>query len=435
MAMKVNIRQVIYNTLSKVPSRKNKLLHKSEVFCMAPWIQLHAQTNGKVAPCCMSAVSDGCEFGDLRENPRMEDAWNSTNAKQLRLNMLKGEKSNICSHCYDYEKNGKFSERMTYNRDYGKVFSKVTATAPDGSLEGLDIPLIDIRFNNKCNYKCRICDSAFSTLWFDEEQLINRPRRPPTYDTEKEINAASDVETFMESYKRMLPGVKRLHFAGGEPLVMREHFETLQHLIAIGHTHLTLSYNTNFSMLRYKEFSIIELWNKFDSVDIWASLDGMGAQGDYHRKGQKWERIEDNIRMAQQKCTSMLFGVNITVSIFNILHVPNFYKHLVENKLAAPDRINLYLLFDPSYYSIVHLTPALKDKAQQQFEIFEKEYLSKFSSEKTSNIRNHIKSVINYMNGEQGHLQPEFKKWVHAVDEIRNEKFETIFPELQEMMR
>lgn len=222
------------------------LLKESQVFCMAPWIQLHAQTNGKVAPCCMSAVYDSNELGDLRVNPKLEDAWNSDNAKQLRLNMLNGKKSSICSHCYDYEKNGKQSERMTYNRDYVHEFHRVKKTGADGTYADVNIPLIDIRFSNKCNYKCRICDSAFSALWFDEEQKIDRPRRPPTIDTEKDIKAVADTSAFMSSYKTLLPNVQRLHFAGGEPLFMDEHYETLEYLIAIGRTNITLSYNTNF---------------------------------------------------------------------------------------------------------------------------------------------------------------------------------------------
>ena len=307
---------------------------------MAPWIQLHAQTNGKVAPCCMASVHGGNELGDLRENPNLEDAWNSENMKQLRLNMLKGKQSSICTHCYDYEKVGKFSERKQYNKDYKRDYSKVAATLKDGSLKDLDVPLIDIRFSNKCNYKCRICDSAFSSLWYEEEQKINKP----SFGDAKEMKIARDEIKFWSSFEKVLPNVKRLHFAGGEPLFMDEHYKALEYLIAIGKTDVTLSYNTNFSTLRYKKYNVTEMWNKFKTVDVWSSLDAMGAQGDYQRKGQKWEKIEENIRTVQKECPTVLFGVNVTVSIFNILHVPAFYRYMVQNKFVQPERMNLYLL-------------------------------------------------------------------------------------------
>jgi hypothetical protein len=56
------------NLLGRVGERKN-LFQDSKVFCMAPWIQLHAQTNGKVAPCCMSSIKNGNEIGDLKFKP------------------------------------------------------------------------------------------------------------------------------------------------------------------------------------------------------------------------------------------------------------------------------------------------------------------------------------------------------------------------------
>ena len=114
----MNIKELIKTSYSRLLASNSKLLNKSDVFCMAPWIQLHAQTNGKVAPCCMSAMHDANEVGDLKENPKIEDAWNSKNMKQLRMNMLTGKESSLCKHCYDYEKVGKFSERKQYNRDY-----------------------------------------------------------------------------------------------------------------------------------------------------------------------------------------------------------------------------------------------------------------------------------------------------------------------------
>jgi MoaA/NifB/PqqE/SkfB family radical SAM enzyme len=425
----MNFPEVIQKAYSRLRAANSPLLNKSEVFCMAPWIQLHAQTNGKVAPCCMSSVFGGNELGDLRENPKLEDAWNSDNMKQLRLNMLQGKKSTICSHCYDYEKLGKTSERITYNRDYQRYYPRISATLKDGTVEELDVPLIDIRFSNKCNYKCRICDSVYSSLWYEEEMKTGKiPGLPST----KEMRLANDEEGFWKSYTKFLPRVKRLHFAGGEPLFMDEHYKALEHLIAIGNTDVTLSYNTNFSTLRYKKYDVVELWNKFKTVDVWASLDMMGDKGDYQRKGQRWEKIEENIRRVQKESTSVLFGVNVTVSIFNILDVPAFFRYMVENKFVEPHRMNLYLLFDPNYMSVTNLTPALKEEAIRRFDSFEKDYLSTLAD--AANIRNHARAVIAYMLSKNDSRQKEFSHWADAIDVVRNEKFISTFPELKEMM-
>lgn len=426
----LQIRRPLKTLYSLILSLDSKLLNKSDVFCMSPWIQLHAQTNGKVAPCCMAAVNDGNEIGDLRQNPNLEDAWNSGHMKQLRLDMLHGKKNSLCTNCYKYEELGRVSERMQYNRDYKHYFSRIKNTGADGSLPVADVPLIDIRFSNKCNYKCRICSSEYSSLWYEEEQKLGAAAN---YDGTKEMKVAGDDAAFWQSYKKMLPHVRRIHFAGGEPLFMDEHYQALEHLIAIDNKDVILSYNTNFSTLRYKKYDVTELWNKFKKVDVWASLDGMFEKGDYQRKGQKWAKIEENIRTVQQHCPNVLFGVNVTVSIFNILSIPEFYRYMVDNKLVQPGRMNLYLLFEPDHFRITHLTPALKHKVIQQFEDFEKNYLSTLPH--STNISNHVNAVITFMQGNTtGNLKPLHDN-IKAIDAIRGENFTAIFPELEELMR
>jgi MoaA/NifB/PqqE/SkfB family radical SAM enzyme len=411
------------------PSGKRKaLLDNSKVFCMAPWIQLHAQTNGKVAPCCMSSIKNGNEIGDLNINPSLLDSWNSENMKKLRLDMLSGNKNSICDNCYDYEKLGRSTERHYYNRDFQNYFSRVKDTNSDGAVNNNTVPIIDIRFSNKCNYKCRICNSDYSTLWYDEEIKLGKSVNPLS----KEIKVAANEIKFWESFKALLPTVKRLHFAGGEPLFMDEHYATLEHLIAIGNKNVNLTYNTNFSTLRYKRYNVVDLWKNFRQVDIWASLDGMGPQGDYQRKGQKWETIEENIRIIQQECENVVFGVNVTVSIFNIMHIPDFFKYLVEQKLVKPERVNLYPLMYPQHFSVDNLLPELKTKATELHRNFEKNYLQ--NNPKYENIANHYNAIITLMNANDRQAKLAFKQAIESVDTIREEDFKTTFPELKSML-
>jgi MoaA/NifB/PqqE/SkfB family radical SAM enzyme len=423
----MSIRNKIDALFTPRVSRKGRLFEQSKVFCMSPWIQLHAQTNGKVSPCCMSSVADGNEIGDLKLNPDLSASWNSDNMKKIRRNMLHGEKSSICSNCYKYEELGKFSERMQYNKDFRHYYPRVESTQPDGALPDPSVPIIDIRFSNKCNYKCRICSSEYSTLWLEDE--IKAGLAAPHQVKEK--RAASDDLAFWESFKKLLPTVKRLHFAGGEPLFMEEHYQVLEYLISIGKTDVNLTYNTNLSTLRFKRHNVIDYWRQFRQVDIWASLDGMGPQGDYQRKGQKWAGIEDNIRAIQAACPNVFFGVNITTSILNIFHIPDFYRHLVDHGFVKPDRVNLYLLFYPDCFAITNLTPALKQKVMALYDRFSKEYLDKIHDSKKT--KDHVAAVLNLMNSKQDALLYAFYDKITRVDHIREEDFLAIYPELKEM--
>ncbi len=396
---------------------------------MAPWIQLHAQTNGHVAPCCMADAWDGRETGNLNENARLNEQWNSPKMKELRLNMLKGKESSICGNCYKYESFGKVSERNTYNRDHFRHISRLLITDNTGHLKTDSIPLIDLRFNNKCNYKCRICNSEYSSLWYEDELVVgnfygNQPLK---------LRSLTSLENELwKTLDEQLATVQRIHFAGGEPLYMDEHYRVLEKLLEFGNRKAILSYNTNFSTLKYKNYNVTEIWGKFDNVDIWASLDGMGEKGDYQRKGQRWNKIEENIREIQKKCPHVIFGINITVSIFNLFDITEFYSYLVTNKFVKPDRVNLYLLFGPECFSIAQLTPGLKEKAVRKIDEFIVHTLPQIPN--SSNFKNHLLSVQSYLTSHEPTHQDQLRERIKKVDAIRDEKFEEIFPELVELI-
>jgi organic radical activating enzyme len=408
---------------------KKALLQESSVFCMAPWIQLHAQTNGHVAPCCMADAWDGRETGNLKENAKLNEQWNSSKMKELRLNMLKGKESPICGNCYKYESFGKVSERNTYNRDHFRHISRLLITDSTGYLKTDSIPLIDLRFNNKCNYKCRICNSEYSSLWYEDELKVGNYYGNEPVKLKSMTALDSDLWTTLDS---QLATVQRIHFAGGEPLYMDEHYRVLEKLLELGNNQAILSYNTNFSTLRYKNFNVVEIWSKFKNVDIWASLDGMGAKGDYQRKGQRWNKIEENIREIQKSCPQVIFGVNITVSIFNIFDITDFYEYLVINNLAKADRVNLYLLFGPECFSIAQLSLSLKDKAMFKINEFLANKLPKIPN--SSNFKNHLLSVQSYLTSHEPTHQEELRDRIKKVDTVRDEKFEDLFPELAELI-
>lgn len=404
--------------------RNHPNINKSKVFCMSPWIQLHAQTNGFVGPCCMASMNESNKLSDLNDNPNLKEAWNSDKMRELRVNMLNGIKSSICDNCYKYEELGHESERMKYNRDYVDKSDRVFKMSKDGFVEQ-PILLLDLRYSNKCNYKCRICDSSYSSLWYEDEQKLGKtPQLPSQKKMHLLLKQGDDISSMHDT----LQNVIKIHFAGGEPLIMDEHYDVLKRLLEMHRNNVTLSYNTNFSTLKYKNVNIVELWKKFDKVDVWASLDGMGARGDYMRKGQRWNTIEENIQTFFKEVPNGLLGVNITVSLLNVFHIPDFVQYLIQQLKIHPQRINLYLLFGPHYYSLIQLPIDLKQKAEAVLLRFKNEYLSNLDG--GNHLSGHIDMVINHLNSEQGNELDKFLYWTQKIDELRGENFVEVFPEL-----
>jgi MoaA/NifB/PqqE/SkfB family radical SAM enzyme len=405
-------------------------LKSSKVFCMAPWIQLHAQTNGHVAPCCMASMHSGNELADLNTNANLSTAWNNEAMQNLRKNMLEGKENRLCINCYKYESLGKKSERQKYNEDYVREAGRVLQTSREGKIAAHFKPLyLDLRFSNKCNFKCRICDSSYSALWYEEEQKLGKKPQLPS---EKNMYLSDKKGEFRKSLLPLLNEVERIHFAGGEPLIMDEHYDILLYLLGQGLNHVVLSYNTNFSTLKYKGHNVLDLWSQFPQVEVWASLDGVGEQGDYMRKGQRWNVIEQNILTLKIECPHVLFGVNATISCFNILHLTELLDYLIEKDLAAPQRIYLYLLFGPAYFSITQLPDTIKEKAEKNIRAW---MAPRLKTNAYHTLLEHLETILTYMNSEESTILDQTKEWIIKVDKLRNENFASVFPELADMLK
>ena len=132
---------------------------------------------------------------------------------------------------------------------------------------------------------------------------------------------------------------RSLYFAGGEPLMMAEHYSLLKLLVERGRTGVCLRYNTNLSRTEFAGTSIFDLWSKFDRVMVQASVDA--AHGCRGRAGAQWIQLGhvfvENIATAEATRARMQtsrFGV--TVSALNILSLPELLEALGDECGAAP---------------------------------------------------------------------------------------------------
>lgn len=110
----------------------------SKVFCILPWIHIHLNTEGDVFPCCVSWTPQReSRIGWLKDNS-LEELFNNDFMKQLRLDMLNGkERPDVCSNCYDRERQGFQSARQGYNNNHQDEESQkiVNSTSVDGYVD------------------------------------------------------------------------------------------------------------------------------------------------------------------------------------------------------------------------------------------------------------------------------------------------------------
>ena len=162
--------------------------------------------------------------------------------------------------------------------------------------------------------------------------------------------------------------VEQFYFAGGEPIIMEEHLRILKELDKRKMYHVRLIYNTNFSKSKFKGTDIFELWNKFDSVSIGASLDAEGSRAELMRKGTVWKDIVANRKRMLEVCPQVDFYISSTVGLVNALHVVDFHKNWVEQGLIKPQDFNFNLLQFPLWQRMDLLPLEYKQQIKEKYE-------------------------------------------------------------------
>lgn len=393
-------------------------------FCVSPWIHLHTWPNNQVYPCCMTPMEH--PVGDLQKDD-LKTIWNSEKMKDLRLTFLKDERPSTCSRCYQMEDLGQRSVRNKLNDDFKDHIQKAEFTKEDGTFDEFNLVYWDFRFNNICNFRCRTCGPQLSSGWYEDTKKMYGKLPLDVKVIKNNADTWEEVEPLFDI-------VEEIYFAGGEPLIMEEHYRILKKLDEMKRYDVRLRYNTNFSQLKYKSLNVVEMWPKFDSVHLSISLDGGGTKGEYIRKNMVWDDILTNREKFKPMPSNIYFYINFTLSVMNSFHVVDFHRECIETGfIETPDHFRLNILQFPMHFRLQILSEKIK---QQLVKLYEDhiEYLKTFKYSRS--MINDFQTAINYINAEDHQDQiPQFKHIVDKVDVLRKENFEDVFPELKILMK
>ncbi|SVC18166.1 uncharacterized protein METZ01_LOCUS271020, partial [marine metagenome] len=163
---------------------ENKL--PSDTFCILPWIHLSTRPDGSMRVCCtanasaVGATNDklyGGRVGIVKtddglpanlNNSDLNSSWNNSYMRNVRNQMLAGEKPASCLKCYKEEAAGHRSKRQWetdyWIRDGIDVDELVKETYEDGSTDS-KLRYIDIRMGTKCQLGCIMCSPHDSSGW------------------------------------------------------------------------------------------------------------------------------------------------------------------------------------------------------------------------------------------------------------------------------
>ena len=137
---------------------------------MHPFTGLATREDGAICACCRSYPVGFIDKDNL------EDIWNNDVMKRIRKQVLNNERPVECKPCFDLEDQGVESLRQRHIA--GKIPEariNLYPNALDALQEDYSMPFeiatIELKLNNLCNLKCRMCHPGDSTSWNDWDQV------------------------------------------------------------------------------------------------------------------------------------------------------------------------------------------------------------------------------------------------------------------------
>jgi MoaA/NifB/PqqE/SkfB family radical SAM enzyme len=328
-------------------------------FCVLPWISLETSPIGTVRPCCLAEDelldNDGNKF-DL-STASFAGIQTSNSMQRLRQEFLDGKQPQTCRKCWREERSGRTSKRM-------HTLDRLKHMLPDQAwtVDAKPLMFLDLKLGNICNLKCRICGSWSSSTFATEELhwLRSNEDRKENHHYHMLRQGAWPRENpkFWSEIDQVLDQIQYIEFTGGEPFMIREHFDMLQGLINRGIAgNIEIHYNTNGT--QWPE-GAEEIWRHFKAVEIAFSIDDVGARFEYQRSGAVWSDVCDNIerfKLLKNRHANIQLQVCTTVNVFNV-----YYLETVADWIAQQNFDFVYwnMMHEAYYFSISTLPQSAK---------------------------------------------------------------------------
>jgi radical SAM protein with 4Fe4S-binding SPASM domain len=393
-----------------------KIQPVTDSICIFPWIHVYVNPQGGVGPCCN--FNEQYPLGSVTTD-NLNNIVNGLPMRMLRLQMLAGQRPESCSACWKKEQQGLTSARMFANLRWGEYLNLTNFTGPDGTFADFKLKYLDVRLSNICNLKCRMCSGQFSSRIAQEEASI--------YNNNSFVDLKlndKEIKSTLHFIEDNIFNLESIYFAGGEPILMPEHYQILDLLIKYQRHDIEIFYNTNFTVLRYKNLNVVDYWRQFNRVTVGASIDLIGEQAAYVRGGTDYFIIENNYEQVKDYIT---FNITSIVHLLNIFNLPKLQRHWIESKKLSPTAITFNILIYPAHLSL-QILPSYYKELASQYITSHIDWLKQVDN--TEKLVLSWQEVLQYMwASDASHLLDDFFRLNDDKDRYRNEKFEEVFPE------
>jgi hypothetical protein len=368
--------------------------------------------------------------------------------RDARKKVLCGERPDVCKPCFDLEDQGVESLRQRHIKNAIpesriNLYPNAVDALRDDYTMPFEFPTMEIKLNNLCNLKCRMCNPLDSTNWKDWDKVVPFYKKENNYlvptverlvkKPGQYIGPFDNTDNWWSSFEKLLPHFRRVEFAGGEPLMDPQHYRILDMLKPYG-KNIEIKYATNGTTLGISQGRTIhDYWPHFRSVAVNVSIDGIHDVYNYIRGNGDFNQVEENIKEIKKiPNVSRVVGA-FTAQAGNILQAAEcidyfinkmdiiFYSH----RVSYPNCLSAQVL--PTDLKALAITKLLAVKSQVDTwsAIKHNPLLGKITHQQ-------IQDNINYLQSKDQHnLWQDFLDFNLALDNTRNQNLFKVVPEFK----
>lgn len=360
-----------------------------KIFCNVPWTNTHVYWDGSFGMCCSekSKVYDSTLDSTYNLRKMTINEWfNQEPIKKSRINILGETKLSPCVACYNEEKIGFESRRIKENYKsaiftldkFEKSFAQTTwnsrfLSALDGKDQAAPIDW-HIDLGNECNLSCKMCQPSASSLMASKYKKWNIK----VAEFKNWTNDDTAWANFLLSIDNT-PNLHRLHFMGGEPMLNKRLYQTIDYLIEKNRTDISISFVTNGTIYDEDLYSKLK---KFKSCDIEVSIESIGKINQYIRQ----PGIDSTLPNIKKLMTKQSDTFHVVLrSVPQLLNVIDYHEYILfawRNKLP----IQSIPLIRPAYLAVKVLPWEIRQS-------FKNNYL-KIKNIIISESQNEIKALV-----------------------------------------
>ena len=383
------------------------MVTKSKTFCLHPFTHLEIANDGSVGPCCRFDRYYKMDNGVTANiSDSFDSIVNSRHSLELKKALIEGVQHPGCHRCWRDESAGLNSQRIRYNNCYSEYFDKFTDPSH------FELLSFDLKLGNTCNQMCVICHPGNSSMIQSEHRILFN---------DTTLNPGLDWYRYpenMDKIEQHLNSILHIDFFGGEPWLIKQQWEILRKLIDSGRSkEVTLNYATNGSLFKKEYF---EMFNKFKSVSILFSADGIKDTFEYARYPAKWQTFQDNLNQSLVYLNpNLTIKIAYTVSIysvFNIFESLEYYASVSKNLKVWFNIVN------EEEYSIKNLPSNIKDSLISKLE-------NDWNTNWPTSDNNAKDSILNELRKSRNpNMWDKFIKITSVRDQHRGVSMSTIIP-------